>query len=225
MDIQKKLFSLQDLNYGDFHSALMPTIDRERVIGVRMPQLRALAKELHGSAEAEAFLASLPHIYYEENNLHALLLEQIREYKVLLKELDRFLSYVDNWATCDSMSMKLLASQKEETLGHIHRWLNSGHCYTVRFAMGLLMRYYLKENFRAEYMQWIAEKCGGDYYINMMVAWYFATALYHQYNVALSFLCENRLPLWVHNKAIQKAVDSRRITAEQKAYLRTLRRW
>lgn len=224
MDIQKKLFSLQDQLYGDFHSALMPTIERNRVIGVRMPQLRTLAKELRGSAEAEIFLSSLPHTYYEENNLHALLLEEIRNYRELLEKLERFLPYVDNWATCDSMSMKLMASQKKETLGHIRYWLESKHCYTVRFAIGLLMRYYLEEDFRAEYMYWVAEKCGEEYYVNMMIAWYFATALYHQYDTATDFLRENKLPLWVHNKAIQKATESHRITAPQKAYLRTLRR-
>lgn len=224
MDIQKKLFSLQDEAYGDFQSALMPTIERHRVIGVRMPRLRALARQEKESVEAKAFLTSLPHTYYEENNLHALLLAQIRDYETLLAELDRFLPYVDNWATCDTLYLRLLAKNKSETQKHIVRWLGSQHCYTVRFAIGLLMRYYLTEDFREEYMLWVAEKCCDEYYVNMMVAWYFATALCTQYHKAVRYLEEQRLPQWVHNKTIQKAIESYRIPMDQKEYLRTLRR-
>lgn len=224
MEIQKKLFSLQDEAYGDFSGKLMPTIDRERIIGVRMPQLRALAMELRGSNAAMGFLADLPHEYYEENNLHALLLEGVKEYETLLAELTIFLPFVDNWATCDCMSMKLLGKHPQKTLQRIRIWLKSTHCYTVRFAIGLLMRYYLEDNFREEYLHLAAKACCGEYYINMMVAWYFATALCKQYDAAVAFLEQNRLPQWVHNKTIQKAVESYRITPEQKAYLKTLRR-
>ena len=223
MDIRKKLFSLQDVSYGDFQSALMPNIERNRVIGVRMPQLRAFARELKGCAEAKAFLTSLPHSYYEENILHVLLLEQIRDYEELLAALDRLLPYVDNWATCDTMRLKLLSTKKEETLRRIIGWLDSPHCYAVRFAIGLLMRYFLAEDFREEYMRLVSKRCCEEYYINMMVAWYFATALCKQYDFAIRYLEEGQLSPWVHSKTIQKAVESYRITPEQKAYLRSLR--
>lgn len=224
MDVQKKLFSLQDSAYADFQQKLIPTLPREHFIGVRMPALRKLAKELRGSEPAADFLTKLPHEYYEENMLHVLLLEGLRDYDRLLEGLEAFLPYVDNWAVCDSMTMKLLSKQPERMTDLIQCWLRSDHCYTVRFAIGLLMRYGLDDRFNAKYLQWVAESCCEEYYVNMMVAWYFVTALCKQYAAAVRYLEEGLLPRWVHNKTIQKAIESYRITPEQKAYLRTLRR-
>ena len=225
MDIQKTLFSLQDEAYGDFQRKLIPTLPREHFIGVRVPALRKLAKALHSSEEAAEFLAVLPHEFYEENMLHALLLEQYRDYDELVEALEEFLPHVDNWAVCDTMAMKLLVTQPERMNGLIQGWLGSDHCYTVRFAIGLLMRYGLEEDsICPEYLQWVAESCCEEYYVNMMVAWYFATALCKQYAAAVRYLEEGLLPRWVHNKTIQKAIESYRITPEQKTYLRSLRR-
>lgn len=224
MDVQKKLFSLQDSAYADFQQKLIPTLPREHFIGVRMPALRKLAKELRGSEPAADFLTKLPHEYYEENILHVLLLEGLRDYDRLLEGLEAFLPYVDNWAVCDSMTMKLLSKQPERMTDLIQGWLRNDHCYTVRFAIALLMRYKLDDSFSAEYLQWVADRCCEEYYVNMMVAWYFATALCKQYTAAVRYLEEGLLPRWVHNKTIQKAIESYRITPEQKTYLRTLRR-
>lgn len=224
MDIQKTLFSLQDVDYGDFQQKLIPTLPREHFIGVRVPALRKLAKELRHSEAAAEFLCALPHKFYEENMFHALLLEQYRDYDELVEALEEFLPHVDNWAVCDTMAMKLLSTQPERMNGLIQGWLGSDHCYTVRFAIGLLMRYGLDDRFNAKYLQWVAECCCEEYYVNMMVTWYFATALCKQYAAAVRYLEEGLLPRWVHNKTIQKAIESYRITPEQKTYLRSLRR-
>lgn len=224
MDIQKTLFSLQDVAYGDFQQKLIPTLPREQFIGVRVPALRKLAKELRCSEVAAEFLSALPHWYYEENMLHALLLEELRDYDKLLECLEVFLPHVDNWAVCDTMAMKLLSTQPERMTALIQGWLASEHCYTVRFAIGLLMRYGLDERFTATYLQWVAKSCCEEYYVYMMVAWYFATALCKQYAAAVRYLEDALLPRWVHNKTIQKAMESYRITPEQKTYLRSLRR-
>ena len=222
-EIRKKLFALQDKGYQAFHSRLMPTVPSEKVIGVRTPLLRKLAKQLAGTPEAEAFLRSLPHAYYEENNLHAFLLEQIRDYGMALAETEKFLPYMDNWATCDCFCPRVFAKHKAELLAPIRRWLDSGELYTMRFAMNMLMRYYLEEAFRPEYLEWVAGVHSGEYYLNMMRAWYFATALAKQPQAALPWLTEKRLDVWTHNKTIQKAVESYRVPAEMKQRLRALR--
>ena len=221
--IRARLFALQDEGYRAFHSRLMPTVPPETVIGVRVPALRRLAKRLAGTPQAEAFLQELPHIYYEENNLHAFLLESIRDYNAALAATEKFLPYIDNWATCDSFCPKVFAKHKEELLPVLRRWMASDHPYTVRYGMEMLMRYYLDEDFRPEHLAWAAAVHSGEYYINMMRAWYFATALAKQPEAALSWLTERRLDVWTHNKTIQKAVESSRIPAETKAFLRTLR--
>lgn len=222
--ILRELFDLQDAGYRDFHSRLMPTIEREKVIGVRVPQLRKLAKSIAGTETAEVFLRDLPHEYYEENNLHAFLLDGINDYDEAVEQADAFLPYVDNWATCDGMNPKVFGKNREKLIGKIGKWMASDHVYTVRFGIGMLMRYYLDEDFRAEYPERVAAVTGKDYYIRMMVAWYFATALAKQYDAVLPYLEENRLAQWTHNKTIQKAIESYRITTEQKDYLRTLKR-
>ena len=221
--ISEELFALQDTEYQVFQSKLMPTIPPETVIGVRTPLLRKLAKELAGTPQAEHFLQSLPHRYYEENNLHAFLIEQIRDYDTALAETERFLPYINNWATCDCFCPKVFAKHKEELLIPIRRWLGSDQTYTVRYAMGMLMRYYLDEDFQPEYLAWVAGVHSEEYYLNMMRAWYFATALAKQPDAALPWLTDRRLDVWTHNKTIQKAVESCRISPEMKQQLRELR--
>ena len=221
--IQEKLFALQDLNYRQFQAKLMPTVDPEQIIGVRMPALRKLAKELKGTAEAEAFLRTLPHRYYDENNLHGLLLCARSGYEETVAGLDIFLPHVDNWATCDLLSPRAFRTHPPQLPGQIRRWLDSGETYTVRFGLEMLMSFYLDECFRPEYLDWAAEVKSEEYYVRMMVAWYFATALAKQYDAALPYLTSRRLEQWTHNKTIQKAVESYRITPEQKDALRALR--
>lgn len=221
--ISEELFTLQDTEYQVFQSKLMPTIPPETVIGVRTPLLRKLAKELAGTPQAEHFLQSLPHRYYEENNLHAFLIEKIRDYDTALAETERFLPYINNWATCDCFCPKVFAKHKEELLISIRRWLDSGKLYTVRYAIGMLMRYYLDENFQPDYLAWVAGVHSEEYYLNMMRAWYFATALAKQPDAALPWLTDRRLDVWTHNKTIQKAAESYRISPEMKQQLRELR--
>ena len=221
--IRAQLFALQDETYRTFHSALMPTVPKEKVIGVRVPALRKLAKRLAGTPRAEAFLQELPHFYYEENNLHAFLIELIRDYDRALAETEAFLPYINNWATCDCFCPKVFAKHKEELLVHIRCWLDAGEVYTVRYGMGMLMRYYLDDAFRPEYLAWVAGVHSEEYYLNMMRAWYFATALAKQPDAALPWLTEKRLDAWTHNKTIQKAVESYRIPDEMKQQLRALR--
>lgn len=221
--IQEKMFALQDLNYRQFQAKLMPTVDPEQIIGVRMPALRKLAKELKGTAEAEAFLAALPHRYYDENNLHGLLLCARSGYEETVAGLEIFLPHVDNWATCDLLSPRAFRTHPPQLPEQIRRWLDSGDTYTVRFGLEMLMSFYLDECFRPEYLDWAAEVKSEEYYVRMMVAWYFATALAKQYDAALPYLTSRRLEQWTHNKTIQKAVESYRITPEQKDALRALR--
>lgn len=223
-EIRERLFALQDLKYRDFHSKLIPTVNPEQVIGVRTPALRKLAKEYAKRPEAEAFLQMVPHTYYEENNLHGFLLESRKDFDQCVRGVDAFLPYVDNWATCDMMSPKVFKKHLPELLLYIKSWLASGHTYTVRYGMGMLMQHYLDEAFNEAYPELVAGVRSEEYYINMMIAWYFATALAKQYDAVIGYLEQNRLEPWVHNKTIQKAVESYRITDEQKAYLRTLKR-
>lgn len=222
-EILEKLFALQDQPYQVFQSKLIPTVLPEKIIGVRTPVLRKFAKELSGTPQAEEFLAILPHEYYEENNLHAFLVEKIRDYDTALAETERFLPYIDNWATCDCFCPKIFAKHKEGLLLSIRRWLESDKIYTVRYAIGMLMRYYLDEAFRPEYLAWVEEVHSEEYYLNMMRAWYFATALAKQPDAALPWLATQRLDVWTHNKTIQKAVESFRIPPEMKQQLRKLR--
>lgn len=221
--IQAELFALCDGKYGDFNAKLIPSIDRRRVIGVRTQELRAMAKRLHGAAQAEEFLHALPHEYFEENQLHAFLLEYERDYSALIAALDAFLPYVDNWATCDQMNPKSLGRNKEALLAKIREWLASGRCYTVRYAIGQLMRWYLDADFKPEYADMVAAVRSEEYYVRMMAAWYFATALAKQYDAVLPYFTERKLDAWTHNKAIQKAVESYRVSDEHKTALRRLK--
>lgn len=221
--VRERLFEMQDPEYRAFHSKLIPTADPDSVIGVRTPQLRKFAKELARTPEAEDFLKSLPHLYYEENNLHGFLIEGIKDYERTVEALDAFLPYVDNWATCDTMSPNIFRKHLPQLLDKIHEWLASDHAYTVRFAIGMLMRFYLDDAFSAGYLQLVAGVKSREYYVNMMIAWYFATALAKQREAVLPYFEKCVLDPWTHNKAIQKAVESRRIDPEDKAYLRTLK--
>ncbi len=222
--IESKLFELQDLQYKAFHSKLMPTVNPDKIIGIRVPALRRFAKEFAKIQEAELFIENLPHKYYEEDNLHAFLIEQIRDYQKVIAELNRFLPFVDNWATCDGMTPKVFAQNTDKLISEIDKWLESKHTYTVRFAVNMLMKFYLDENFKEEYLQRVATIKSDEYYVKMVKAWYFATALAKQWDCAVLYLSENKLDEWVHNKTIQKAVESFRITKEQKEYLKKLKR-
>ena len=221
--ITEQLFALQDLEYKKFHSKLMPTVHPDVIIGVRTPDLRKLAKMLKGTPEAEQFLTEFPHQYYEENNLHGFLLESIKEFDACVTALNDFLPYVDNWATCDMMSPKALKKDLAKLYEWVKTWIVSKETYTVRFGVNMLMKYYLEEEFRPEYPELVASIRSEEYYIKMVVAWYFATALAKQYEAVLPYLLEHRLDAWTHNKTIQKAVESYRITPKQKAFLKTLK--
>ena len=221
--IQERLFALQDLSYRDFQAKRMPTVDKKKIIGVRTPELRKLAKELKGTAEAAEFLRELPHTYYDENNLHGFLLCEIKDYGECVAALDAFLPQVDNWATCDLLSPKCFKRHKAELIKDIRRWTDSDALYTVRFGIEMLMSHFLDEDFFPESLSWVASIRSEEYYLRMMQAWYFATALTKQYDAALPYIEEHRLEDWTHNKAIQKSLESYRIPGEQKEYLRTLK--
>ena len=221
--VQKQLFELQDLKYRDFHAKLMPTIDKEKVIGVRTPALRSYAKQFGKTEEAKEFMKVLPHKYYEENNLHGMLLEQIKDYDELIIELEKFLQYIDNWATCDLLSLRIGKKNLEDFLEKINKYIKSDQPYTIRFGISMLMKHYLDDNFKIEYANKVTAVQSEEYYVNMMRAWYFATALAKQYDSIIPFIEEKKLDVWTHNKAIQKSIESYRITPEQKEYLRTLK--
>lgn len=212
---------MQDLKYRDFHSKLMPTVDKNSVIGIRVPKLRKFAKSIYGTPEAAEFLTQLPHRYYEENNLHAFLIEMNKDYQKTLEQLEAFLPYIDNWATCDMLTPKSFKNNLPDTKAF--EWMNSSHPYTIRFGIEMLMKFYLDERFDKKYLYAVSSVRNDDYYVKMMIAWYFATALAKHYDAAVEILINKRLPVWEHNKAIQKAVESYRITKEQKEFLKSLK--
>ncbi len=220
--VVNRLYEMQDLSYRDFHCGLMPGIDKETVIGVRTPELRKFAKEIAGSEQAERFQAELPHRYYEENNLHAFLIEQIKDYDECIAALERFLPFVNNWATCDMLRPKALKKRLPDLKEKCFDWMQTEHTYTVRFAIETLMLYFLDEHFETDITERISAVKSDDYYVIMMVAWYFSTAFVKQYDCVLPYLTQRKLDSRIHNKAIRKACESNRITAEQKKYLRTL---
>lgn len=221
--LQKQLFELQDLKYRDFHSKLMPETDKETVIGIRTPVLRKFAKEFAGTSEAEAFLRQLPHRYYEENNLHMMLITGIKDYEKCMEEIQRFLPCIDNWATCDYPAPKCFARHKDQVLEEAKRWISSGEIYVIRYGIGMLMRLFLDEDFSSEYLEMAAAVQSQEYYVNMMIAWYFATALAKQWDATVPYIEQHKLSDWVHRKTVQKAVESYRITPEQKEYLKGFR--
>lgn len=222
-EIRAELLQNQDEAYRDFNAKLLPTLDKQTVIGVRTPVLRALAKKLEKEHNCADFLQDLPHRYFEENQLHAFLISEIKAFEPCMEELERFLPFVDNWATSDQMSPKVFKKHRPELLEQIKLWLSSGKTYTVRFAIGMLMEHFLDEDFDPAYPKMVSEIRSEEYYVNMMIAWYFATALAKQSEAVLPFLENQCLERWTHNKAIQKALESYRISDKQKAYLRTLK--
>ncbi len=226
-EIRDRLFSMQDLQYRDFQSGLIPGVGPDRFIGVRTPALRAYAKELAAlpaaGEGAAAFLHALPHRYFDENQLHAFLIAGLKDFRECMAETERFLPYIDNWATCDQLSPKVFKKHRQELLPYIERWIRSDRTYTIRFGIGMLMQHFLDGDFDPAFPETVAGIRSEEYYVNMMRAWYFATALAKQYEAVLPYLTERRLDRWTHNKTIQKAVESFRITPEQKGFLKTCR--
>lgn len=221
-EIQKRLFELEDKEYAAFQAKLTPGIPVDSFIGVRVPLARKLAKMIY-KEDHEEFLKALPHKYYDENMLHGLLLSEMKEYDTCVKKVDAFLPYVDNWAVCDIMSPKVFKKNKEKLLEQIRIWSASNHVYTCRFGLEMLMSHFLDEDFQEEYLEIPARVISNEYYVNMMIAWFFATALAKQWKATIPYIEERKLGEWVHKKAIQKAVESRRITKEEKSYLKSFR--
>ena len=221
--VRERLFALRDEKYRAFSAKLLPTLDAETVLGVRSPALRALAKELAGTETAAVFLGELPHRFHEENCLHGFLIERIRDYDACVSALDAFLPFVDNWAVCDCMNPPCLRRKPERLLEDARRWLDSGELYIMRFGLRMLMAHFLDDNFRPEVLARAAELETEEYYLRMMQAWFFATALAKRWDETLPYIEQRRLEPWTHNKAIQKAVESDRISAERKTYLKTLK--
>ena len=222
-EIRKELFALQDEKYRAFQVKLFPTLNPESIIGVRTPDLRSYAKKLLKQEEIAEFLSDLPHRYFDENQLHAFIISEMKDYERCIGEVKSFLPYVDNWATCDQMSPKVFKKHLPELLVCIIEWIRSDETYTIRFGVGMLLEHYLDDAFSLEYPEMVAGLRSSEYYVNMMIAWYFSTALAKQYEVILPFIENRRLDTWTHNKAIQKALESYRITPEQKEYLKGLK--
>ena len=222
--ISEELFKLQDIKYRDFQVKLIPNYSIDIMIGVRTPDLRNYAKKLLKENKYKDFLEELPHKYFDENQLHAFIISEIKDYEKCIIYINKFLPYVDNWATCDQMSPKIFKKNKDKLIIEIMRWIKSKETYTVRFGIGMLMQYYLDDDFNPKYLEKVSKIKSKEYYVNMMIAWYFATALAKQYDDAIKYIEKNILDKWTHNKTIQKALESYRITPSQKEYLKRLKR-
>ena len=222
-EIQAELFRLQDKEYAKLQKNIVPNVAAESIVGVRLPDIRSFAKVLYKDEGCERFLKSLPHKYYDENQLHASVISLEKDFDKCVHEVEEFLPYVDNWATCDTLLPNVFKKHPDKLLPYIQKWIRSDETYTVRYAIGSLMRYYLGDNFRTEYADMVAEVTSEEYYINMMRAWYFATALAKQYDDIIPYVEDKRLDDWTHNKTIQKSIESYRISDEKKQYLRSLK--
>ena len=222
-EITEQLFCLRDEKYAKMQEKIIPTVDSSRIIGVRTPELRRLAKELYKDPDIDDFLSKLPHDHFDEDQLHAFVISLEKDWDRCVGYVEAFLPYVDNWATCDQLSPKVFKKEPERLLPYIRKWLSSDKTYTVRFGTGMLMSHFLGDNFKCEYADMVAAIRSDEYYINMMTAWYFATALAKQYDQIIPYIEEHRLDTWTHNKAIQKSVESYRITEQQKEYLKSLK--
>ena len=222
-DIREDLFANQDVKYRDFQSKLTPTIEAKTAIGVRTPVLRKLAKAYSKRQDVDEFLADLPHKYFDENQLHAFILSEIKDFDECIGKLERFLPFVDNWATCDQMSPKCFKKNHEKLLPYLNKWIKSDDTYTVRFAIVTFMSHFLDDDFDAGYLKLVSDIKSDEYYINMAIAWYFATALAKQYDKTIPYIENKTLDVWTHNKAIQKSIESYRVTAEHKEYLKSLK--
>ena len=224
MDITQKLMEMRDEKHRDFTVKLIPNISKDNIIGVRLPKIRELSKELIKSGEYIFFINTLPHIYFEEYHLHSYIISEIKDIDAFAKEVERLLPYIDNWSVCDSLRPKCFLKDKEKALPYVKKWLESKHIYTQRFAIEMLMVHFLDKDFSKEYLDIVSNVEAEDYYLKMMIAWYFATALAKQYEVTLPYV-ENRCikDKWTHNKAIQKACESHRISDDKKLFLKTLK--
>ena len=222
-DLYRKLYDLQDLKYRDMQIKIIPTVEPASVIGVRTPELKSIAKDILKDGNYKGFLEELPHRYFEENQLQAFIISGIKDLNECMEELERFLPYVDNWATCDQLSPKVFKKNHDKILNEIKIWIKSKDTYTLRFGIGMLMQHFLDEDFKPEYLEWVAKIKSDEYYVNMMISWYFATALAKQYEIAIPYIENKKLDTWCHNKTIQKSLESLRITPEQKDYLRSLK--
>lgn len=222
-EIISELYKKQDIKYRDFQAKLIPDKTVDDMIGVRTPELRKYAKELVKRDDIGEFLSTLPHEFFDEYQLHAFIISGIKDFDKCMYEVNRFLPYVDNWATCDQLSPKVFKKNRPELLKQIKKWIKSKDKYTVRFGIGMLMQHFLDEDFDVKYPEMVVKLRSDEYYINMMIAWYFATALAKQYDTVIPFIEEKRLDKWTHNKAIQKSVESYRITPQQKEYLKTFK--
>ena len=223
MKFTDHLFELQEVKYADFQSMLTPNVERERFIGVRVPLVRKYAKEIKKDPDIEEFMNAVPHYYFDENMLHGVLITEIKNYDECVEAVEKFLPYVDNWAVCDTMSPKIFKKYRDRLIEKVKEWSSSNKVYTCRFGLGMLMQHYLDDDFQKEYLEIPAKIISEEYYVNMMIAWYYATALAKQWDETIKYIEEKRLGAWVHNKTIQKACESYRITPEQKAYLRSLK--
>lgn len=223
-EITDLLMELKDEEYANFHRKLIPNILPEKVIGVRTPALRKLAKQISRENYCRDFLKELPHFYYDENQLHGFIISEIKDFDACMEELEAFLPFIDNWATCDQTSPKIFKKRKEDLLPYIRKWLDSEHTYTIRFGIGMLMQHFLDEDFLPEYLAMVSGIQSEEYYVNMEIAWYMATALAKQWDATIPYIEQGKMDVWVHNKTIQKARESYRITKEQKEYLKGLKR-
>ena len=224
MEIQKELFSRQDKEYMKFLSKLTPNVSEDTIIGVRIPEIRKLAKKLVKNNEYEDFLKELPHKYYDENLLHGAIISENKDFENCIELLDNFLPFIDNWAVCDTISPKIFKKHKKELIEKIKEWSQSDKTYTCRFGVEMLMTHFLDEDFKKEYLEIVANIHSEEYYVKMVVAWFFATALAKQWDYAVIYLENNKLDVWVHNKTIQKARESLRILEDKKGYLKGLKR-
>lgn len=222
-EIIDKLIGLSDEKYKEFQSKLMPTVNKDEILGVRVPILRSLAKEYKNNPEINKYISILPHKYYDEYNLHGFIISENKDFNSCISEVNDFLPYVNNWATCDTCSPKIFKKHKKELLPHIKAWIKSDATYTIRFGVEMLMSHFLDEDFNSKYLDLVAKIKSDEYYVNMMCAWFFATALAKQYDETIPYIEKRKLSTWVHNKTIQKAIESYRISDKQKEYLRSLK--
>ena len=223
MKIQEELFKLQDISYKEFHSKLISTIDKNTIIGIKIPLLRSYAMKIKYTKEADKFLNTLPHTYYDENVLHALLLSEMTDYETFIKSIRAFLPYIDNWAVCDVLKPKSIKKHKQIFIDEIKNWISSKDTYTIRFGVVMLMTYYLDEDYQKDYLNYPLQVKSDEYYVNMAISWFYATALAKHYDEVVKILKDKKLSVWVHNKTIQKAIESYRITKEQKEELKKLK--
>lgn len=223
MSVYERLLSYQDEDYKEFQSKLVPNIDKETIIGVRTPQIRGIVKEIFGTEEATIFLQTLPHQYYEENLIHFFLISKIKDFNECVREVERFLPYINCWPVCDQATPLVFKKNHDTLLPLIKKWIKSKHVYTARFGIRMLMNEFLNDDFKDEYLELVSSKSGDDYYLKMMIAWFFATALAKQYDATIKYIENRCLDPWIHKKTIQKAIESYRVSDEHKEYLKTFR--